>query len=361
MKMGPFAMSERLHLNRRGMLFLSGLALGGVVARSLPALAGEGEGAPRPTRRQRLRGKHLDCIEAVAFSADRKALATAHSDGAVKLWDLSNGGERDSLTGEATDVGFLAFADQDRAVVFRAGNGMTRVWHPVAGVTRTALAKDDAARRGMIATHVSADGRLLATVHDGGGCNTLVRVRDLAANRDVLRFNNAGGREEVYALAFAPDGKTLALGDQAGAVKLLDTATGKPDVLLEGAGSSVASLAWSADGKALAACVVRDWKGVTVQVWDVAARKRVAELAGFAATVSDLVFSPDGRSLAAREDGTGRLTVWAPARGKKRAELSIRGYRGSAFLNDNRTVAAVREEPRIEEVVFFDVERLGGK
>jgi WD40 repeat protein len=358
-------MSERMHLNRRRMLFLSGFALAGVVAPSLPALAGDGEGEPRPTRRQRLHGKGLDCIEAMAFSADRKTLATAHSDGTVKLWDLSNGRERNSLTGEATDVGYLAFADQDQAVIFRAGNGRARIWHPFAGVARTVLAEDDAARRGMTATHLSADGKLLATVHDGGGCNTLVRVRDLAANRDVLRFNNADGHEEVYALAFAPNGKTLALGDQAGAVKLLATTTGKPDVLLEGTSSSVASLAWSRDGKTLAACVVRDWKRVsvqvTVQVWNVTTRKRVAELAGFATAVSDIVFSPDGQSLAACEDGTGRLTIWTWARGKKRAELSIRGYRGSAFLNDNRTVAIVREEPGIEEVVFFDLERLGGK
>jgi WD40 repeat protein len=357
-------MSERMHLNRRGMLFLSGFALAGVVARSLPALAGDGEGEPRLTRRQRLHGK-VDCMEAVAFSADRKTLATAHSDGAVKLWDLSNGGERNSLTGEATHVGFLAFTDQDQAVIFRAGNGLARIWRPSAGVTRTVLAKDSAARRGTTATHVSTDGKLLATVHDGGGCNTLVRVRDLTANRDVVRFNNADGHEEVYALAFAPNGKTLALGDQAGAVKLLDTTTGKPDVLLEGASSEVASLAWSTDGKTLAACVVRDRKGVTkrvtVQVWNVATRKRVAELAGFATAVSDLMFSPDGRSLAACEDGTGRLTIWTPASGKKRAELSVRGYRGSAILNDNRTVAVVREEPGIEEVVFFDLEQLGGK
>jgi WD40 repeat protein len=347
------------------MLFLSGIALAGVGARSLPAVAGNGEDEPQPTRRQRLSGKDLDCIEAVAFSADRKTLATAHSDGAVKLWDLSNGRERDSLTGEATDVGFLAFTDQDQAVIFRAGNGLVRIWQPSARVSRTVLEKDEIAARSMTATHLSADGKLLATVHDGGGCNTLVLVRDLAANRDVVRFNNADGHEEVYALAFAPNGKTLALGDQAGAVKLLDTPTGKPDVLLEGMNSSVASLAWSTDGKTLAACVVRDRTRVTVhvtvQVWDVATRKRVAELVGFAAAARDLVFSPDGRSLAACEDGTGRLTIWAPARGKKRAELSIRGYRGSAFLNDNRTVAVVREEPRIEEVVFFDLEHLGGK
>jgi WD40 repeat protein len=353
-----------MHVDRRGMLLLSGFAIAGAVVRSLPVPAGEGEREPRLTRRQRLQGKALDCIEAVAFSADRKSLATAHSDGAVKLWDLNNGVERKSLTGEASDIGFLAFIDQDQALVFRAGNGMARIWHPSTGVTRTVLAKDDPPPRGLTATHVSTEGKWLATVHDGGGCNTLVRVRDLAANRDVLRFNNADGHEEVYALAFAPDGKTLALGDQAGAAKLLDKSTGKPEVLLKETSSSVAALAWSPDGKLLAAGVVRHGKGGTVQrtvqVWNVAARRKVAELAGFAAAVGELVFSPDGRWLAAVEDSTGRLAVWASAGWKKHAELSLRGYRGCAFLSDNRTLAVVREEPRIEEVVFFDVELLSG-
>jgi WD40 repeat protein len=351
-------MSERTDLDRRQLLFLSGFALAGIVARPLQTLAAGGEGEPQPTRRLRLHGKDLDCIEAMAFSADRTTLATAHSDGAIKLWDLANGQERNSLAGEPVDVGFLAFADDDRTVVFRGANGTARVWHPLTGVTRTVLAKDDASRRGMTATDVSADGKLLATVHDGGGCDTLVRVRDLAAKRDVFHFNNADGHEEVYALAFSPDGKALALGDQAGAVKLLDPVTGKPGATLEGGRDSVGSLAWTADGKSLAASFGGPPQQVVVRVWNVAARQREAELAGFGAAVSALVFSPDGRSLASSEDGTGRLIVWAPATEKKRAEVRIRGYRGAAFTADNRTLTVVREEPRFEEVVFFDLERL---
>jgi WD40 repeat protein len=339
------------------MLFLSGFALAGVVARPLRAWAGDGAVEPEPTRRLRLRGNDLDCIQAVAFSTDRTTLATAHADGVIRLWDLGNGQERNRLAGESADVGFLAFADDNRMIVFRSSNGTTRVWHPLTGVTRTVLAKDDA-RRDLTATDVTADGKLLATVHDGDGCDTLVQVRNLAANRDVVRFNNADGHAEVYALAFAPDGQTLALGDQVGAVKLLDVATGKPRVTLEGGRGSVRSLAWTTKGEALAACVVRPSLAVTVRVWNVATRKKEIELTGFAAAVGDLVFSPDGRSLAASEDGNGRLTVWATATGTKRAEVRMRGYRGSAFLADNHTLAVVREEPRIEEVVFFDLERL---
>jgi WD40 repeat protein len=336
------------------MLHLSGFALA-CVAWPFRALAGKGEG--EPARRQRLHGKGLDCIEEAAFSSDRKKLATAHSDGAVKLWDLSNGRELKGLVREAADVGFLAFADQNRQVVYRVRNGTVGVWDLGAGATRTVVAKEGGSRRGMKAAAVSFDGKRLATVHDGGGCDTLVRLRDLAAKRDVWSFNNADGHEEVYALAFAPNGKTLALGDQGGAVKLLDTATGKPRVLLEENGS-VASLAWTADSKFLAACVVRQRKRVTLQVWNVETGKKVAEMTGFDASVGDLVFSPDGRSLAARADGSTRVTVWAPSTGKLRAELSISGYRGCAFLADNQTLAVVREEPKIEEVVFFDLAQI---
>lgn len=351
-------MSERRQLDRRRMLFLSGFTLAAGVARPLRTLAGDGEEEPRPNRKVRLQGKDLAGIKAVAFSADCATLATAHSNGAIKLWDLGTGQERNSLAGQSADVGFLAFADADRMVVFRGDNGLARIWNPANGVTRTVLAKDDASQGGLTATAVSADGKLLATVHDGGGCDTLVQVRDLAAKRDVFRFNNADGHEEVYALAFATDGRTLALGDQGGAVKFLDVATGKPSVTLESGSGSVSSLAWTADGKALAACVARPPLPVSVRVWNVATRKRETELSGFAAAVSDLVFSPDGRSLAASEDDGGRLTIWAPATGKKRAAIRMRGYRGSAFLADNRTLAVVREEPRMEEVVFFDLERL---
>jgi dipeptidyl aminopeptidase/acylaminoacyl peptidase len=339
------------------MLLLSGFALGGVLARPMRAWTGDGGEEPRPTRRLRLHGKDLDCIEALAFSADRAILATAHSDGVLYLWDLGTGQERHRLGGQPGDVGFLAFAGHDRTVVFRTANGTARTWEPLTGVTRTVLARDKVSRHGMTATDVSADGRLLATVHKGGGCDTLVQVRDLASGREVFRFNNADGHEEVYALAFAPDGRSLALGDQAGAVTLLECAKGKPRLRLDERTGPVGSLAWSADGKVLAVGVVRRSRRVAIAVWNVAQLQREGELTGFADAVDDLFFSPDGRSLATSESGRGRFTVWAPTTGRRRTTVRIRGYRGGAFLADRRTLAVVREQSRLHEVVFFDVER----
>jgi WD40 repeat protein len=351
-------MSEHAHLDRRRMLILSGFALATTVAQPLRALAADRPGETEPTRRVRLLAKGLDCIGAVAFSADRTTLATAHTDEVIELWDLGTGRERKRLAAGIADLGFLAFADRDRVVVFRGGNGTARLWQPLTGATRTVLGKDDAPRRDLTATAVSADGTLLASVHDGDGCDTLVRVRDLAGDRDVFRFNNADGHAEVYALAFAPDGKVLALGDQAGAVKLLDTGTGKPGGPRKVVGGEVRALAWSADGKRLAAGSAGNPPGeMAIRVWNVAGGQPGAEVAGFPARGTDLAFSPDGQSLAAYEEGSGWLSVWAVTTGAKQAQFRVTGYRGAAFMPDNRTLAVVREEPRIEEVLFFDLER----
>jgi hypothetical protein len=72
---------------------------------------------------------------------------------------------------------------------------------------------------------------------------------------------------DLHAADRVPGPTGWVAGPEASAPSLLfslDTATGKPDVLPEGTSSSVASLAWSTDGKTLAACVVRDRQRVDV-------------------------------------------------------------------------------------------------
>lgn len=72
----------------------------------------------------------------------------------------------------------------------------------------------------------------------------------------------AGHTTVVPAMAFSPDGATLATGDMDGAIVLTDIATGAHRVLTRLTGA-LASLDFSPDGKRLASSA-----GRSVRVWD---------------------------------------------------------------------------------------------
>jgi len=171
----------------------------------------------------------------------------------------------------------------------------------------------------------SPDGRILAVGDNRGD----VGLWDVATGRRTVLAEGS----PVYGVAFSPDGRTLAVGDARGDVGLWDVATGRRTVTLA-EGTLVNSVAFSPDGRILA---VGDARG-DVGLWDVATGRRTAILAE-GSTVASVAFSPDGHTLAVGDVG-GSVGLWDLATRQRTATLAEGNSVNSvAFSPDGHTLA----------------------
>jgi RNA polymerase sigma factor (sigma-70 family) len=141
---------------------------------------------------------------------------------------------------------------------------------------------------------------------------------DLARNQELHRFKGHNG--SALALAFSPDGKTLASGSMDGTARLWDVASGKALHVLRGHKERVAAVAFSPDGKALA---TGGYDG-KVLVWDAAAGTLLDEFRGHQAWVESVHYSPDGRVLVSGGPGA------ANDRGQRNEEAFLWDVTGRA-------------------------------
>jgi WD40 repeat protein len=107
---------------------------------------------------------------------------------------------------------------------------------------------------------------------------------------------------DVYALAFAPDGRTLATGSFDKTLRLWDLATGAAREL-RGHEMIVVQAAFSPDGRVLASTGLDH----TIRLWDVASGAG-SVLRGHREKIQGIALSPDGKWVASGgSDGTVRL------------------------------------------------------
>ncbi len=147
---------------------------------------------------------------------------------------------------------------------------------------------------------LSPDGDLLYLAQR----DTEMRVIEVATGRVVARRAPNFTGEVAQSLVLSPDGRSVATNDADGVV-LRDAAGLRPEYVLSGVAEGVSSLAFSRDGRRLAAGYV---DGGAV-VWDLAKRKPMESVRGHSQEVNALRFSPDGESLYT-VSWDGKLLAW---------------------------------------------------
>ena len=126
-----------------------------------------------------------------------------------------------------------------------------------------------------------------------------------------------GHTDSVFAVAFSPDGKTLASGSFDKAIKLWDVATGKEIRTLAGHTKEVVSIAFSPDGKRLASAGNPFFGNAEpapgeVKTWDIDNGLELRAFEGHVTPIYAVAFSADGKRLVAvgGSDAAGYIEFW---------------------------------------------------
>jgi RNA polymerase sigma factor (sigma-70 family) len=162
----------------------------------------------------------------------------------------------------------------------------------------------------------------------------------------LVRLGTVRLRHNAFRIAFSPEGKRIASAGSDGLVRIWSMATGEEVGRLGGHRGMAYAVAYSPDGKWIATGDEED-----IHLWDAATGKKVRKMAGFdggkdfktgkatLAGIFNLAFSPDGKVLAAGE-GNVRVSLWDVASGESRGRFEAGRTDAIAFLPDGEHLLA---------------------
>ncbi|HTU22763.1 MAG TPA: WD40 repeat domain-containing protein [Gemmataceae bacterium] len=233
------------------------LLLGGSVTAEPPRTDRLGDPLPEGAiaRLGTMRLRHDAAVTAIAFAPDGKTLASVDVDGAIRIWETATGRQLRCLHSPLKmDRGFfsgslrLAYSPDGKLLASAGTTEGVFLWDPATGDKRAWLGENSMDAYGITCLAFAPDGKTLAL-----GMFGTVAWWDVAARTRLRSLD--GEHELVMSLAYSPDGKTLIYAGGNEEIALCNPATGKVIRTLrkpqEQRSNYFRAVAYSPDGKQL--------------------------------------------------------------------------------------------------------------
>lgn len=264
---------------------------------------------------QQICSGHTNWVRCIAFSPDGKHLASGSADQTVKLWDLTTGECITTHTIHHDEVHTIAFSPDGQYLVSGSADRTICIWHLASNTTHAIC---QAHTHWVRSVAFSPNGKWIAS----GSADRTIKVWDVSTGACLATC--VGHTDWVRSIAFAPqsieaDSAVLASASSDHTIKIWTITQPYPDMdrltflevrciqTYQGHSRDVYTVAFAADGSTLAS----GSGDKTVRVWNLDTGQCCKTLHGQTNQVLSVTFSPDGQSLAAVSlDQTIRLWDW---------------------------------------------------
>jgi RNA polymerase sigma factor (sigma-70 family) len=274
---------------------------------------------------------HLpDYVMSVEFDQDGKTLVASCRNGHTSRWDPFSGKQLapfqappQAFAGPAEMLLGAALTRGGKKAALVDAKGVLHVWESATG---KAVCRIDNPPVGEDQAVFSPDGTLLVVKHK----DDVIRLWDAVTGKPRCALPGFGRVRFPHAHAFSPDGRVLATAPSSldeTCIRLWDTATGKQQGQLTWSDpTEPTSLAFSPDGKYLLTAHSPTGKqegnaeDICLRLWNLGTGRLLRRFAVTWGDIRSLAWSADGRTVAAAAYDT--VVLWETATGQERGRFS---------------------------------------